>query len=134
MPAPRLEAHETGAPKCSPSLQRTASAADGQRREQKPAKPHPAPVLWAAQSGEQPSPPTRSPSSQRSPSSTRPFPQDDADSGSEGAFRRARRSARTREPEPLEGTRRVARGKRDRKSTRLNSSHVKISYAVSCLQ
>src|SRR5690606_39842096 len=83
---------------------------------------------------EQPSPPTRSPSSQRSPSSTRPFPQDDADSGSEGAFRRARRSARTREPEPLEGTRRVARGKRDRKSTRLNSSHVKISYAVSCLQ
>src|SRR5690606_35455585 len=61
---------------------------------------------------EQPSPPTRSPSSQRSPSSTRPFPQDDADSGSEGAFRRARRSARTREPEPLERTQRMARKKR----------------------
>src|SRR5690606_1111526 len=37
------------------------------------------------QSEEQPSPPTRLPSSQRSPSSTRPFPQDDAGSGSGGA-------------------------------------------------
>src|SRR5436309_9811069 len=30
--------------------------------------------------------------------------------------------------------RREARGRRDRKSTRLNSSHVKISYAVFCLK
>src|SRR5690606_4290943 len=30
--------------------------------------------------------------------------------------------------------RRNARGRRDRKSTRLNSSHVKISYAVFCLK
>src|SRR5690606_40363189 len=32
------------------------------------------------------------------------------------------------------GTRTVARGRADRKSTRLNSSHVKISYAVFCLK
>src|SRR5207302_10212173 len=35
--------------------------------------------------------------------------------------------------EPLEQRRRPRRG-RDRKSTRLNSSHVKISYAVVCLK
>src|SRR5690606_41675976 len=32
------------------------------------------------------------------------------------------------------GVRRAARGGADRKSTRLNSSHVKISYAVFCLK
>src|SRR5436309_12688096 len=36
---------------------------------------------------------------------------------------------------PPEGTRgRFSQGERDRKSTRLNSSHVKISYAVFCLK
>src|SRR5690606_41637320 len=33
-----------------------------------------------------------------------------------------------------EGPRRIDRRLRDRKSTRLNSSHVKISYAVFCLK
>src|SRR5699024_2915892 len=33
-----------------------------------------------------------------------------------------------------ESGRRVVRGNEDRKSTRLNSSHVSISYAVFCLQ
>src|SRR5690606_40698533 len=32
------------------------------------------------------------------------------------------------------GARHTARGRLDRKSTRLNSSHVKISYAVFCLK
>src|SRR5690606_42041104 len=37
-----------------------------------------------------------------------------------------------RQPEPPHHSR--GRGQRDRKSTRLNSSHVKISYAVFCLK
>src|SRR5438874_10775062 len=46
----------------------------------------------------------------------------------------SRRSVR-REPRPLEsrGCRRAGAA-RDRKSTRLNSSHVEISYAVFCLK
>src|SRR5688572_31007736 len=44
-----------------------------------------------------------------------------------GADDRARR--RVRGPRPL-----VASGTRDRKSTRLNSSHSQISYAVFCLK
>src|SRR3989442_2527788 len=35
---------------------------------------------------------------------------------------------------PCDGVRAVARMKQDRKSTRLNSSHVRISYAVFCLK
>src|SRR5690606_41434778 len=38
------------------------------------------------------------------------------------------------EMRPQQSRRKVARHKRDRKSTRLNSSHVKISYAVFCLK
>src|SRR3712207_8097326 len=45
---------------------------------------------------------------------------------------------RTDQPEPDAGRRRQAGGSRpadrDRKSTRLNSSHANISYAVSCLE
>src|SRR5690606_40264851 len=37
-------------------------------------------------------------------------------------------------PAPSEGPRPVQHHTRDRKSTRLNSSHVKISYAVFCLK
>src|SRR5690606_40708361 len=60
--------------------------------------------------------------------------------------RRARRRSRDREPAPLQGRRHRGqdrlRGRyrsgqvqrQDRKSTRLNSSHVKISYAVFCLK
>src|SRR5690625_6487730 len=46
------------------------------------------------------------------------------------------RAARTDSPgRPCRaGPRRPPRGPRDRKSTRLNSSHVAISYAVFCLQ
>src|SRR5690606_40562781 len=36
--------------------------------------------------------------------------------------------------DPLDGTHNYLRGFLDRKSTRLNSSHVKISYAVFCLK
>src|SRR5437773_6318974 len=42
----------------------------------------------------------------------------------------ARRHERDRPP----GDRGVERGDRDRKSTRLNSSHITISYAVFCLK
>src|SRR5690606_39446893 len=38
------------------------------------------------------------------------------------------------EPEEERGADQVPGGERDRKSTRLNSSHVKISYAVFCLK
>src|SRR3989442_9515473 len=42
---------------------------------------------------------------------------------------------RRRAPRPAKGWRRsAARRARDRKSTRLNSSHVRISYAVFCLK
>src|SRR5690554_7461370 len=54
-----------------------------------------------------------------------------------GTHRALRRRGRTRRPRP-DGRRRgdrVRRGpERDRKSTRLNSSHVRISYAVFCLK
>src|SRR5690349_22142754 len=40
-------------------------------------------------------------------------------------------SGRPRQPEPAS---RARRRRRDRKSTRLNSSHVEISYAVFCLK
>src|SRR5690349_22530753 len=39
-----------------------------------------------------------------------------------------------RERQPAGGGRRAAAGREDRKSTRLNSSHVEISYAVFCLK
>src|SRR5437868_8804472 len=45
-------------------------------------------------------------------------------------LRQAREERRLAEREPA----RVAREVRDRKSTRLNSSHVSISYAVFCLK
>src|SRR5690606_41304595 len=48
------------------------------------------------------------------------------------AHRLDRRAARTRDDDTRTDRRRRAR--RDRKSTRLNSSHVKISYAVFCLK
>src|SRR5436305_9808930 len=44
----------------------------------------------------------------------------------EGAFRQALAGAAARRP--------LDRDRRDRKSTRLNSSHVRISYAVFCLK
>src|SRR5256885_6428822 len=44
---------------------------------------------------------------------------------------RRRQRAPLRAPEPA---RRAARGQEDRKSTRLNSSHLVISYAVFCLK
>src|SRR3712207_7701281 len=37
-------------------------------------------------------------------------------------------------PPPATGPRAAARGRADRKSTRLNSSHANISYAVFCLK
>src|SRR5690606_41701349 len=46
----------------------------------------------------------------------------------DGRGSRRRRRARSATPRPSPG------GRRDRKSTRLNSSHVKISYAVFCLK
>src|SRR5690606_40959739 len=48
------------------------------------------------------------------------------------ACRACGRTETTRMFEPRDGERRVA--DEDRKSTRLNSSHVKISYAVFCLK
>src|SRR5690606_41923850 len=48
--------------------------------------------------------------------------------------RSPRGSARAQSESPQHGIRRERRGDRDRKSTRLNSSHVKISYAVFCLK
>src|SRR5690606_5839623 len=54
-----------------------------------------------------------------------------------GRGRGARRGRRLLPGAPLRAPARLAvpaaRGRRDRKSTRLNSSHVKISYAVFCL-
>src|SRR5690606_41477653 len=38
------------------------------------------------------------------------------------------------EPNPMTHSPQLARADQDRKSTRLNSSHVKISYAVLCLK
>src|SRR5690349_24708631 len=43
-------------------------------------------------------------------------------------------SPRTRSRRPCPSPRRTSRSTRDRKSTRLNSSHVEISYAVFCLK
>src|SRR3989442_4305745 len=57
----------------------------------------------------------------------------DADAVDRRGPRRAGRDARTRETVGAVGARAAARA-RDRKSTRLNSSHVRISYAVFCLQ
>src|SRR5437773_9656831 len=47
-----------------------------------------------------------------------------------------RPSAQLADPRPVDrgGGRRPARDDRDRKSTRLNSSHITISYAVFCLK
>src|SRR5690554_7498953 len=42
--------------------------------------------------------------------------------------------ARSKEPDPMEFLKDLKRTKKDRKSTRLNSSHVRISYAVFCLK
>src|SRR3989442_11444709 len=50
-----------------------------------------------------------------------------------GRTRRVRRG-RLRAPGSLAGRPRRTRRVRDRKSTRLNSSHVRISYAVFCLK
>src|SRR5690606_42147770 len=47
---------------------------------------------------------------------------------------RRRPAPALREPAPGPRPRRRQRGERDRKSTRLNSSHVKSSYAVFCLK
>src|SRR6266700_5907932 len=44
------------------------------------------------------------------------------------------RSPRRKHDEPAGGRPGYHRGRRDRKSTRLNSSHVKIAYAVFCLK
>src|SRR5256885_3947614 len=44
------------------------------------------------------------------------------------------RGNRRRSPPRLRPSRRAAQPKRDRKSTRLNSSHLVISYAVFCLK
>src|SRR5437762_14184960 len=49
-------------------------------------------------------------------------------------LRGACRRPRTAPPSPRAGRRRAARGEGDRKSTRLNSSHRCISYAVFCLK
>src|SRR5215813_14372701 len=50
-------------------------------------------------------------------------------------FRSRRGPGRRGHPLPqLEAQLQVVRGRRDRKSTRLNSSHVRISYAVFCLK
>src|SRR5690606_40049772 len=54
-----------------------------------------------------------------------------------GRLRRDPRRGTPRRPRPdrVRARRRLAgAGRRDRKSTRLNSSHVKISYAVFCLK
>src|SRR5690606_41623095 len=51
-----------------------------------------------------------------------------------GGRRRAARPARLRGADLVAAHRRGDRPARDRKSTRLNSSHVKISYAVFCLK
>src|SRR5256885_5541637 len=48
--------------------------------------------------------------------------------------RRARGSGRSRRGSCRRRNVRTARGRRDRKSTRLNSSHLVISYAVFCLK
>src|SRR6266480_5164221 len=48
--------------------------------------------------------------------------------------RRRRRPHRRRRRAPRRRAGRVAPGARDRKSTRLNSSHMSISYAVFCLK
>src|SRR5690348_18081593 len=45
-----------------------------------------------------------------------------------------RRLARTPEAAPVIRDHAISRGKQDRKSTRLNSSHPSISYAVFCLK
>src|SRR3989442_11521680 len=45
-----------------------------------------------------------------------------------------RRSYDRRRAPFLQGARLILNGHRDRKSTRLNSSHVRISYAVFCLK
>src|SRR3712207_6881689 len=47
---------------------------------------------------------------------------------------RARASKPSRPRRPLPPPERRGRGRRDRKSTRLNSSHANISYAVFCLK
>src|SRR5690606_40704560 len=48
--------------------------------------------------------------------------------------RRTCRRLRAGLPAPCQGSRHRQRSDQDRKSTRLNSSHVKISYAVFCLK
>src|SRR3989442_10519519 len=62
------------------------------------------------------------------PEERRPLP---GDRRAAGTPRRPRRSAGTR---GTAATHRVGSATRDRKSTRLNSSHVRISYAVFCLK
>src|SRR5438128_4494778 len=47
---------------------------------------------------------------------------------------RARDHPGARAPQPREPEGQLGRGRRDRKSTRLNSSHGSISYAVFCLK
>src|SRR5436309_8653548 len=53
---------------------------------------------------------------------------------SRGGFPPPRAFSRARGCSSPSRRRRLPRGPRDRKSTRLNSSHVKISYAVFCLK
>src|SRR3712207_7715400 len=52
----------------------------------------------------------------------------------QGPLRVGLRQAAAVHPDPAGQGRRAAGGHRDRKSTRLNSSHANISYAVFCLK
>src|SRR5690606_39458600 len=54
--------------------------------------------------------------------------------GRVGVRRRTRPHAPAQNAQPRTGADRPGSHRRDRKSTRLNSSHVKISYAVFCLK
>src|SRR5947199_4967393 len=53
---------------------------------------------------------------------------------SEGGLRRLDRFVGTRDCQDVTHPQSFARGREDRKSTRLNSSHLGISYAVFCLK
>src|SRR5256885_3410380 len=58
----------------------------------------------------------------------------DGEGHSSGAGRVQQPAARVRRHCPVEAHREERRRQRDRKSTRLNSSHLVISYAVFCLK